>query len=189
MAVYRESYIVRIDCDPPALIWSGLGPLPLPADAVLPAAEVAMGAGELVSVPDFQQLMNGTAERLEFQVSGVSEETVRLALEDAPSVKGARVDIGRIDFGPDWQPLGPVEWEAVFQARSLKVSRPQAQGDTISRSITLTIAHGDTTRAQSPLAFFTDADQRRKYPTDTAFGHVANINGGITRRFGPSAAK
>lgn len=185
MPVYRESLIVRIDCDPPALLWSGLGPLNLPADHVIPEPATALGAGELVSLPDFQQLMNGTAERLEFELSGVDEETVRLALEDAPSVKGARVDIGRIDFGPDWQPLGPVEWEAVFEARSLSVSRPQAQGGQIMRTLSLSIAHGDTVRSRALNSYATDADQRRRSPTDAVFSHVAGINGGTTRRFGP----
>lgn len=185
MPTYRESYIVRIACDPPALIWSGFGPLALPADNVIPEDAIALGAGELVNVPDFQQLMSGTAERLDFQLSGVSQETTRLALEDAPSVRGARVDIGRIDFGPDWQPIGPIEWEATFQARSLNVSRPAADGGKITRTITLSIAHGSTARRRAPLAFFTDADQRRRSPTDRIFDRVAGINGGTTRRFGP----
>lgn len=187
MAFYRESIVVRIDCDPPALLWSGLGPLALPADIVIPAPAIALGGGELVSVPDFDQLMNGTAQRLDFTVSGVDQETVRLALEDAPSVKGARVDIGRADFDDAWQ-LIAVEWEAVFEARSLSVSRPVSQGGQITRSITLTIVAGDTTRARAPLAFFTDADQRRRSADDTIFSHVAGINGGTSRRFGPSDA-
>src|SRR5690606_13420591 len=133
MASYRESLVVRVDCDPVALVWSGLGFLDLPPDAVIPApGERALGGGELISVPDFQQLIGGTAERLDLTFSGVDEETVRLALEDAPSVRGARVDIGTVQFDGDWQILA-VEWENVFEARSLSVSRPQASGDQITR--------------------------------------------------------
>lgn len=187
MAFYRESIVVRIASDPPALLHSGLGPLLIPADIVVPEDTIAIGGGELVSVPDFQQLMNGTAERLEFTVSGVSEETVRLALDDAPSVRGARVDIGRVDFDDEWQLIG-VEWEATFEARSLSISRPASDGNSITRSISLTIVAGDSTRARSPNAFFTDADQRRRSPTDAIFSHVAGINSGTSRRFGPSDA-
>ena len=182
---YQESIVVRIAADPPALLWSGLGNIELPADAVIPVASIALGAGELVSVPDFQQIMDGRAERLDMVFSGVSEETVRLALEDAPSVRNARVDVGRITLDSDWQRSGPVAWEATFEARSLTVSRPQADSGQITRSITLTIAHGDTTRSRAPIAYFTDADQRRKYPTDSVFSHVAGINAGTSRRFGP----
>lgn len=181
---YRESVVARIACDPPCLLWSGVGPLPLPADAVLPEDAIALGGSELISIPDFQTLINGTAERLDFTLSGVSEETVRLALEDAPSVRGARVDIGIVQFDDAWQ-VEAVEWEGVFEARSLSVSRPAEQGGQITRSITLTIVQGDTTRARAPLAFFTDADQRRRSPDDAIFSHVAGINAGTSRRFGP----
>lgn len=187
MAIIRESFVVRIACDPPALLWSGLGPIMIPADIVVPEDAIAIGGGKLVSIPDFQQLVNGTAERLSFTLSGVSEETLRLALEDATSVKGARVDLGRIDFDSEWQ-IENIEWEAVFEARSLSVSRPVSQGGQITRSITLTIVAGDTTRARAPLAFFTDSDQRRRSPTDAIFSHVAGINAGTSRRFGPSDA-
>jgi hypothetical protein len=187
MALYRESIIARVDCDPPALVWSGLGNLLLPADAVLTEPAIALGGGELINVPDFQQLIGGTAERLELTFSGVDAETIRLAIEDAPSVRGARVDIGTIQFDGDWQILA-VEWENVFEARSLTVSRPQRSGDSIIRTITLAIVQGATTRSRAKLAFFTDADQRRRSADDAIFSHVAGINGGTSRRFGPSDA-
>lgn len=187
MATYRESIIVRVACDPPALVWSGYGNLPVPADAVIPEpGETALGGGELITVPDFQQLIGGTAERLEVVFSGVDEETVRLALDDAPSVRGARVDVGTVQFGPDWQILS-VEWENVFEARSLSVNRLQAEsGGKAARSISLTIVQGSTIRSRAKLAFFTDADQRRRSADDAIFSHVALINGGTSRRFGPS---
>lgn len=185
MAIYRESTIVRIDCDPPVLLWSGHGALPVSADAIIPANTVAIGGGELISVPDFQQLIGGTAERLDAVFSGVSEETLRLAIEDAPTVRGARVDVGTIRFDEDWQ-VSEIEWEVVFEARALTVSRPQTNDGTATRTITLTIVQGDTLRSRARLAFFTDADQRRRSPDDSIFSHVAGINAGTSRRFGPS---
>lgn len=188
MAAYRESIVVSVACDPPVLIWSGFGNLVLPADAVLPIPSIALGGGELISVPDFQQLVGGTAERLDIAFSGVDEETVRLALEDAPSVRNARVDVGTIQFGADWQ-VASVEWENTFEARSLSVSRPRVEGNgTATRAITISIAHGSTTRSRAKLSFFTDADQRHRSATDAIFSHVAGINAGTSRRFGPSDA-
>lgn len=184
MAIYRESVVAHIACDPPALIWSGLGPLPLPADIVLAEPMIALGGSQLLSVPDFQQLINGTAERLDFTVSGVDDETLRLATEDAPSVKGAAVHIGTVQFDDDWQ-AESVEWEATFEARTLSVSRSGGQGGQTTRTITLTIVAGESIRSRAPNSFFTDADQRRKYPTDAIFSHVAGITAGTSRRFGP----
>ncbi|WP_347271621.1 hypothetical protein [Rhizorhabdus histidinilytica] len=185
MAIYRESTIVRIDCDPPVLLWSGVGPLPVPADAVVPAPAVALGGGQLISVPDFQQLIGGTAERLDFVVSGVDDDMLQLAIEEAPTVRGARVDVGTASFDEDWQ-LSSIEWENVFEARALTVSRPKMQGGRATRSVTLTIVQGSTRRARALQAYFTDADQRRRSADDAIFSHVAQITSGTSRRFGPS---
>lgn len=180
----KESIGIRIACDPPARVWSGVGDLLVPADIVETVPAIYMGGGELVNAPDFQQAINGVAERLTLTVSGVSAESVRLALEDAPSVKGAKVHIVRFGFDGAWQ-LNEVEYESVFRADSLTTASQQ-QGDGRTRSITLSIGSENTDRSRAPVAFWTDSDQRRRSPTDRFFDHIAGINSGTSRRFGPS---
>jgi hypothetical protein len=118
-------------------------------------------------------------------VNGVTAETIRLALEEAPSVKGAALHIGTVQFDEDWQTAGAANWQAEFRVDTLTVSS-QASEQGRSRSITLSIGTDDTGRSRAPIAFFTDADQRRRSPTDKFCDHVAGITGGTSRRFGPS---
>lgn len=184
MAQVRESYLLKIDTPDPARIWSGVGNLEIPADIVEPAPATYLGAGELVNIPDFQQLINGVAERLEFVVSGVSEETMRFALEEAPDVKNAAIYVGRVDFDENWQQLGDVEWEATFRADCLTVES-EARGGRRLRTLKLSVGTDDTGRSYAPAAYFTDADQRLRSPTDLFFNHVAAITGGTSRVFGP----
>lgn len=184
MAEYRESFIFRIETDEPAMFWTGHGDLLLPADSVLTAPEIALGGGTLISLPDLEQLLDGEAQRLEISVSGVSEATLAFAQDEAAQVPGAAVWIGRIGFDSEWQ-QGAVEWEWAGEGRGLFVSGEDS-GAGRSRSITLRVAAGDTTRSRAPFAFFTDADQRRDFPDDTFFSHVGRINSGTTRRWGPS---
>lgn len=190
MTTWREIHIVRIASDPVALFHSGVGDLLVPADSVIgPIAQIAVGLGELVNIPDLQEMINGTAERVDIELEGVTETALRLALEDAPSVRGADVHIGRMDLDADQQQAAPVEWEANFQARSLGVSRPKVEGlDNPRRTITLTIARGDTVRSRAPNSYFTDSDQRRRSADDAIFDHVGQISAGTSRRFGPSDA-
>lgn len=185
MAEVRESYLMKIDHpDEPARIWSGVGNLIIPADIVEAAPATYLGAGQLLSVPDFQQLINGVAERVEFTVSGVDDETIRLALEDAEGVKNAAIYIGRIDFDEAWQQLGPVEWEATYRADCLTVES-QAENGRRVRTLTLSAGSADTGRSYAPAAYFTDADQRLRAADDRIFDHVAGINQGTSRVFGP----
>jgi len=186
MPAYRESFIFHIATDPVAMFWTGLGNLPVSPDAVITEEAAAWGGGELISIPDFEQLINGLAQRLEFTLSGVSKRTIAFAQAEASQVAGARVDIGRITFGPDWQQVGPIEWEWTGEARSLSVGSQDTPNGR-SRSITLTVAAGDTTRSRAPLSFFTDSDQRRRSSDDAVFSHVAAINSGTSRRWGPAA--
>lgn len=184
MAIYREGYIFRVDTPVPAMLWTGHGDLAVPADIVVPSDSIALGGGDLINLPDLEQLINGLAQRADFRLSGVSAETIAMATEEAADVRGARVDIGRMDFGPDWQQIAPVEWEWSGEARRLSVnSEGSEEGRT--RTITLTVVAGDTKRRRSPVSFFTDADQRRRSPTDSFFSHVAGINQGTSRRWGP----
>lgn len=178
----NESYGIRIGSDPVARLWSGVGDLLVPADIVEDAPATYLGGGELLSAPDFQQLINGTAERVELQVSGVSAATLALALEEADSVRGAKVHLARFDFDDAWQLIG-VEYEQTFRADKLTVN--SQGGETRTRTITLSLGSEDTNRSRAPIAFFTDADQRRRSPTDAFFDHVSGITAGTSRRFGP----
>jgi hypothetical protein len=184
MAEVRESYLMKIDHpDEPARIWSGVGKLVIPADIVESAPATYLGAAHLLSIPDFQQLINGVAERIEFSVSGINEDTARLALEDAPGVPNCAIYIGRADFNEDWQLIG-VEWEATFRADFLSVESQSSAGVRV-RTLKLSAGSGDTGRSYAPAAFFTPADQRLRSATDDIFDHVPKMERGTARIFGP----
>lgn len=184
MPQYRESFVFFIDTPEPALLWTGHTDLLLPADGVLDAPAIALGGGELVNLPELESLINGIAQRVEVVISGISDDTLRYAQADAQDIPGTPVYIGRVEFDENWQLVGPVEWEWSGEGQKMTISsEPTSRGRT--RTIALLIAAGETTRQRAPLSFFTDADQRRDYPTDVFFSHVAGISAGTSRRWGP----
>lgn len=182
----RRSILFRVATDPPARVWSGVAPIEIPADIVESAPAIYLGGGALVNVPDFDQLINGTADRLQVTVSGVSAATLALAISDAQEVKGAAVHVGYVYLDDLWQITG-VEWLGVFRADGLTTSN-QTNDKGRTRSISLSIGTTDTDRSRAPIAFWTDADQRRRSPTDRFFDHIAGITAGTSRRFGPFAS-
>lgn len=179
----RESWIVRIDSATPARFWQGLGDIAIPADAVEPDdGAIYSGAGEIISLPDFQMLINGVAERLPAGLSGVSQEVVAMAIEEAEEVKGADMHFGRIVLDDAYQ-LISVTWTGLFRVDKLTTDR-QNDGDDVTRSISLSIGTESTGRSNSPIALFTPADQAKRSPSDLMFNLVPSIQAGTSRRFG-----
>lgn len=183
MATHRRAIVWRLNADPPAWLWSGFGDLDTPADDYDASGARYRGAGALLQIPELKQMMNGLADRVDFSVSGVNAEALRLALEDRETVQGAVLTVGHVTFDRDWQlEGGPVwTWRGIADVLSID---SQASDNGRERSITLSVASADTLRSSPQLAWFTDADQRRRSPDDTIFDRVAGINAGVTRRFG-----
>lgn len=178
----NRNVLVRIATDPPARLWSGSGDLRLPADDVEDeAGALYLGGGELLDgLDELEQLINGKADRIDINTSGVTGATIKLALEEAPQVKGAAVDIGVVLFDDLWQ-LVAVEWQARYRADKLGINRQPGQ-----RTITLSMGSDDTGRSRTPNAYWSDADQRRRSPDDRIFDRVSGINSGTSRYFGPN---
>ncbi len=182
MATYRRSVLFRLACDPIAYLWSGIGNLYI-EDAIDPTGATYRGIGGLLDLPTLKQLINGVADRVEFALSGVSSEVLRLAQEDASTIRDALLLIGEQSFDADWQVDGPPNWIWRGYADTLGVDSDDDNGNR-TRSIRLSVRSADTFRANPNLAYFTDQDQRRRSPTDAIFSNVAQIATGTTRRFG-----
>jgi hypothetical protein len=187
MTIYRESFAIYIDTPDPAALWTGHGYLLLPADGILPEPTAFVGAGSIISLPDVEDVINGKAQRLEFVVSGVSNETLALAASDAEDVPGAAFNVARVEFNEDWS-VAAVTWELEAECQKLSISSEPGEDGRV-RSVTLTVGIGEVTRTRAPASYFTDADQQRKYPGDTVFSGVAKMTVGTSRRWGPAGAK
>lgn len=184
MALYRRSYVFRLASDPVCYLWTGFADLDTPADDVDVTGATWRGAGEILSIPALKALINGTAERVRFSVSGVSAETVRLATDDRDSVYGAELRLGWVEFDEDWQLAGEIHWDWLGIADVITVESAESENGR-QRTISLSVASSDTLRSNPNLTFYTDADQRKRSPDDDFCNQVANITLGMARRFGP----
>lgn len=182
-----EAYLFRGEFDPPAYLWSGIGDLDVPGDALVGYATTRYkGVGTLTGLPQLPSLINGTADRAEFTLSGVDALALRYVDEDKLGIRGAIVRIGSLPMNDQYQIAGPVDWE--WEGIADTVSFDSQGGDFGSRvrSITIGVGTASTGRSSAALSFFTDADQRQRSPTDAFFSHIAGISQTTSRRFGPS---
>jgi hypothetical protein len=179
----RPAILFRMATDPVVRLWAGAGDVAIPADLIEDDdGAVYTGLGELVGLPELNQLINGAAERVEFTMAAaeLTSEIADLAASEADLVRGAAVTIGFYVFDQDWQRLSPVDWLWDGTADSLKINRAP-DGESAIRSITLSVGSLFTGRRRPALAYWTDPDQRRRSSDDRFCERVKLHNAGWTR--------
>lgn len=165
---FRIGIFFRLETDPVVRIWLGFGPIDPGANLFDAEGAEYKGFGELSEIPDFNQLLNGAAERVEFTLSGVSGDVLAIASgNDAQQVKGKRTSVGFALMDANWQLLGSVHWCALYIADFLSISQqPSAVGEDPSRVISLSCGSRFTGRRRPSFSYFSDEDQVARHPGD-----------------------
>lgn len=168
---FRVGYFFRLATDPVVRLWLGVGNIKPGVDAIDSEGDGATykGFGEITNVPAFRQLINGQAERIEFTLSGVSEEILQVASQqDAPNVKGKDCALGFALMDDGWQLLGGIKWVRRYTADFLGINQSLTEDpdNPIIRTVVLSVGSIMTGRRRPGLSYFTDQDQRRRSDTD-----------------------
>lgn len=156
----------------PVRAWMGFGDYDLPPDDVDLEGGIYLGIGLVGDVPALRRLIGGLGERVEFALNGADQTTFRLADQDAHTIRNAPVYVGIVFFDDHFQPVADVAWLWSGTADVVETSR-DGQGESIVRRVSLSVASGFTDRTRPQLGFYTDADQRRRSPTDSFCSRVA----------------
>lgn len=164
--VIRASYIFRMATDPIIRLWTGVGDINIAASGPETTGGVYQGLGVLTSMPEIENLTNGTAQRVEFALSGVDANIVALADADAEAIRAKQVNIGLLFMGEDWQPLAAPLW--LWQGDADVIRTNTTSGPDFSRERTVTLSVGSlmTGRRRPKLSSFTRAQQRRRSADD-----------------------
>lgn len=164
---HRIGVFFRLKVSPIVRLWLGIGHI-APGDVSDPDGAIYQGAGQLTGVPDFDQLLNAMAQRLEFFLSGVSAQVMALADESSDQVRDADVDLGIGIMDAKWQIVGPLVWLWRGYGDYLRFAQQAADGpDSItSRVVTLSAGSRLTERRRGRNSYLTDGDQKRRAPGD-----------------------
>lgn len=164
----RLGFLFRLDTDPtPTRFWLGVGDCPVAANAFDATGATYSGLGQLLDLPVLQQLINGVADRVSINASGVSADVAILASAESDTIKNRAVNIGLLIFGPDWAQLGPPIWlwSGFADFVTLDQSADTSKGGFI-RTIGLSIGSLFTGRRRRGLSYLTDQDQQLRHPGD-----------------------
>lgn len=173
----------------PIRLWSGDGDYAHEADALeTEAGAIYAGYGLLASaLPTLTSLLNGQADRVEFQISGagVSAEVASLASASAADIRNVDVNVGFAALGWDQQLLSPTAWLWTGVADTLRVIR-QADENGVTRTLSLSCGSLLTGRRRATPLYFTPQDQRARSSDDAFCDRVPGYNEGTTINWPPS---
>ncbi|MGL3208685.1 hypothetical protein [Bradyrhizobium sp. BR 1433] len=182
--VYSKGIFFRLDTDPAVRLWLGFGDIKPGVNVFDPDGALYQGFGAVRDIPVISQLINGTAERQEFTLSGVDDSILALATgDDADRVKGKAATLGFALMDERWRLLGGLHWCAFYTADYLTINRPVVDGkdSPIVQTVTLSVGTRFTARRRPTASYWSDADQQTRWPGDLSCSHVVEYTHGFNK--------
>lgn len=152
---------MRIDTDPALHIWFGVNDIPAGFDSIDPDGTVYLGGGRLLGIPTLEVLINGTADSVEFNITGVEPGTAAKMLEALPAVRGATVQMGITTLDDYYQPVSKIIPIWTGTASHVGEASPTVQGgQTQTITLSLAVVAGNTTRSRPSRSLWSSAHQK-----------------------------
>jgi hypothetical protein len=151
--------LVRIATPVPVRLWTGTGDFPILDSAFDVDGDAFKGGARLISMPAFQTMFNGLAERIVVTLSGVTQEMRDLAATEAADIRGAIFRLGIALLDENFAQLGSARW--LRRGRIDVISSNSQSQDNGERVRTLEFSIGSlmTGRKVPGSGVYTHADQ------------------------------
>lgn len=170
---------VRLDIDPPLRLWLGVNDVPSRIVSVDPGTnQTYLGGGRLRDVPNLEVPINGTAERVEFQITGIDPATAAQIDIDEP--RGKVVHVGITVLDEYYQPISTIIPLARGVASHVSEKSDAVQGaSNVTVTESLSVGFGATTRGRNAASMWSQAHQRALYQTDDFCKNTARQARGV----------
>ena len=152
-------------------VWAGVGPL------VTTDGETWSGVGTLVNISATSFAPGGAAGQLTIGLDGVDPQIVTLARSERDELAGRFVTLYLQYFDAAWQPVGAPKARWLGRMDTLTISLPMPEGEDGERvrSVTLTAESWAEDRSRPAYGFWSDRDQRKRFPGDKGLERVAKL--------------
>lgn len=177
---HQLGIFLRIDTDPALHLWFGVNDIPANFDSIDPTGTVYLGGGRLIGVPTLEVLVNGTADSIEFTLSGIAPGEAGKLLDSMPQVRGAVVNLGITTLDQYFQPMSSIVpiWEGT--ASHVGDSSPAVPtGQSVSVTLSLAVVSGEATRSRPARLFWSSAHQKAISPTDKFCDETSRLARGV----------
>lgn len=164
---HELAIFTRFAFDEPLYLWFGVNDVPTRIESVDETGQIYIGGGKLINVPELEVLINGTADRVDFTITGLNPENIASLDIAGAEVRGAEVHVAITALDHRYQPVvNPIP---VWSGRASYVTEnlPAVSG-TKNQTVTLSLSvgSGDTTRERASASLWSDAQHQALFPGD-----------------------
>lgn len=177
---HQLGLFLRIDTDPALHMWFGVNDIPAGFDSIDPDGTVYLGGGRLLGVPTLEVLVNGTADSVEFTLSGIDPSTASRTLDNLPVLRGAAVQMGLTALDDYYQPMSAIVPVWSGTASHVSESSQAAQSDqSITLTLSLAVVSGEATRSRAARSLWSAPHQKAISPGDRFCDGTARLARGV----------
>ncbi|ULJ73587.1 hypothetical protein [Rhizobium gallicum] len=177
---HQLGIFLRVDTDPALHMWFGVHDIPAGFDSIDPDGTVYLGGGVLMGVPTLEVLVNGTADSVDFTVSGIDPATGGKMLDSLPPVRGKLVQLGLTTLDQYYQPMSSIIPIWTGTASHPSESSPVVKGnESPSLTLALSVVSGETTRSRPSRSLWSGPHQKAISPTDLFCDGTARLSRGV----------
>lgn len=176
---HQLGIFLRIDTDPPLHLWFGDGDRPANFDSIDPDGTVYVGC-RLIGIPTVEVLVNGTADSVEFTLSGIDPATAARTMDSLPPVRGAAVHLGLTTLDCYFQPMSAIIpiWHGTA-SHTGEISPPVEEGQNRTVTLSLSVVSGEATRSRAARSLWSSPHQKAISPTDLFCDGTARLARGV----------
>ncbi len=177
---HQLGIFLRIDTDPGLHLWFGINDIPANFDSIDPTGTVYLGGGRLIGVPTLEVLVNGTADSVEFTLSGIDPATSAKTIESLPPVRGADVHMGLTTLDRYFQPMSAIIpiWHGTA-SHTGEISPPVEEGQNRTVSLSLSVVSGEATRSRAARSLWSSPHQKAISSTDLFCDGTSRLARGV----------
>ncbi|WP_320196215.1 hypothetical protein RMR10_004695 [Agrobacterium rosae] len=178
---HQLGIFMRVATEPALHMWFGINDIPARIDSVDADGTVYLGGGKLIGVPTLEILVNGTADSVEFTLSGLDPLTASKTLDSLPPVRGALVQVGITTLDQYYQPMSSIipVWTGTA-SHTGEQSQARAAGEKATLNLSLAVVSGEATRSRAARSLWSSAHQKAVSPTDKFCDGTSRLARGVT---------
>lgn len=174
-----------VNSDPALHLYFGANDIPANFDGMDPSGTVYLGGGRLNGIPTLEVLVNGTADSVQFTMSGVDPATGAKVLDELPDVRGADIMIGLTTLDDYYQPMtDPIPIWSGMGSHVSEASGAVGPTEKPSLDLALTAVAGESTRSRAARVLWSPPHQKAISPTDKFCDETARLARGVQPTWG-----